>query len=462
MTVIALPAAVLVCLALPRTVVLWLWSCLSFVPGANILGISVYSSLGSVVLLLRTPLAFLRAHKFPAIVGAALAASATAAISALWSPSQQEAYAAAFGWLTLTAGLLATTHLLLTQGTAAIGKVLLLSAPVVLTQAATTILFRFQPQIELAYYGGPIARAILGSAASGLTTGEVVNNVLEADRAGGFLFTSVNRAALVMGVMLMTYAAYALLTGKRWPWLIALTLGAAVFLGGSKTGFALAILLPAFAVLLGSVARSKDPGGKLFIVFGALIGGSIAIQIFLSTADDYIVKSEQTLVPRLVLWSEATRAIAENPIFGLGFGGWFERWQQGNVRADFTMRPAHNWFLQAWLDGGIVYAAALVAFVFAAVLLLLSSVSRPAHRRTVTARAFAGSAFLWCFIHGLGDNTPLYADSPAVLFLCICGAIMLVATMEPLVDQKLGDSHHVAHYRGIAAWEREAPKGTHR
>lgn len=427
---VGLPATLVVCLLLPRTLLLWLWSILTFLPRISLLNIPAYSSFGTLMLLLRTPIGYLRGQRLPGIIGSATSAGAVAALSALWSPAPTDALISAFAWFGVAAGMFAMTYLVWTEGHRAIGRLLIWSSPLIVTQAFTTIYFRFQQPAELAYYGSGVAKAILGTAATGLTTGDVVNNVLDPNRAAGIFFTSVNRAALAMGVMMVTYLAYAFMARRRWPWIIAALLGAAIILGGSKTGLALSIVLPVFSFVLASVANSANAAGKISIVFAALVGSAIAIQIFLATADDYISASEQTLLPRLVLWSESSRAIAEDPLLGLGFGGWFQRWESGRVDANFTMRPAHNWALQAWMDGGILYLTLLVLFVLSAAILLVRSVSRIGSYRDRVARALSGSAFIWCFIHGMGDNTPLFADPPATLFLSICAAIMITTTFD--------------------------------
>ncbi|MGL1585777.1 hypothetical protein ACSTHB_23380, partial [Vibrio parahaemolyticus] len=68
---------------------------------------------------------------------------------------------------------------------------------------------------------------------------------------------SVNRAALVMGVMFMMYLGMWLYTRKLFPLLVSILLATAIISGGSKTGLVLLFVMPAFALTAAAVSRRR-------------------------------------------------------------------------------------------------------------------------------------------------------------------------------------------------------------
>lgn len=354
-------------------------------------------------------------------------AAAISLVSALWSARVDSALHASLTWISLLVLSLIAINMILTDGYRAIGKFFGLMAPIALAQAATTILFRLSPSIEEAYYRSDISRLFIGSLGQQMYSTELTNNVLNPERAGGFLFVNLNRATMVMGIILIAYLVYGLCARRRWVWLVAVPLVAAIVASGSKSGLALLIVLPLFSLVLSSAARSKNPAGRMGITLLALVSIVIGIQTLLTTADDYVKASEATLVPRLLLWSESLKAITENWLLGLGFGGWYERWEEGGVAISFSMRPAHNWILQAWMDGGIAYLAINLAFLVLVVILQMRAIQAVEGKRLKLAAGLAGSGLLWPIIHGLGDNSPIYSDPQALTFLAMLSGFLLVA-----------------------------------
>jgi len=384
----------------------------------------LFSLLGGIIALLRarrTPhLAGVRPIMYVLVMG-----GLTALLSTLWSANGLDALATSLRWLALAPLVVVAVNVLQDDGIAGVSKMLGWLSPVVLVQAASTIYFRFNPSSEESYYRSGIARFFLGDAGQALFTDAGWNNVRELERAGGILFVSVNRAALVMGVMCLIYLGCWMSTRRIFPLLIAAVLAAAILFGGSKTGMLLLVILPAFALTAAAVSRRRNAASRMIILLTALVGAIVALQIFVNTADEFVTSSEITLLPRYVLWGEALRAIGENSFTGLGFGGWESRWSSGAVAADFTYRPAHNWFLQAWLDGGVLYVAANVTLVIVVVRQMLVSLSGAPTAREARLVAMSGSAFLWAFIHGTLDNTPIFGDPQASAFLAIAAGLII-------------------------------------
>lgn len=377
-------------------------------------------------------LAWMRVRKTPdwaramPLIAALLFGGLTSLLAILWSADGTEAFTTSLRWLALAPLVLLAINVIRDEGVQGLSKSLLWLSPVVVAQAASTIFFRLSPSSEDAYYQSGLARFFLGDAAGALFTEAGWNNVRELERAGGFLFVSVNRAALVMGVMFLVYLGCWMFTRRLFPLAVAVLLGAAVILGGSKTGLILLIVLPVFALTAAAMSRQRNAATRLMVLLGVLMVAAVSLQVFVSTADEFVTASETTLIPRYVLWGEAIRAIGENVLGGLGFGGWEVRWMNGQVAADFNFRPAHNWLLQAWLDGGILYAIANVALVLAIVRMMLRALRDAPSIREARFVALAANAFLWSFIHGTLDNTPIFGDPQASVFLALAAAIIVV------------------------------------
>lgn len=422
----AAPIAIVCGLLLPRWVFFGLMGMFGMVlPRANILQIPLHSGLGGLVAWMKARRPEQKVRGLAPLVASLVFGAAAIALSFLNSPNFPASLQAFCSWAALASTTVFAVNLIMKDGLGAVGKTLALLAPIALAQGLTTLVFRFIPAIESAYYSSSISKIFLGGAGEALSTETGRNNVVSLERAGGFLFVNVNRASMVMGIIMLAYCAYALLSRKKWPLFVVIPLAAAIALGGSKTGLALLIVLPLFSIFLATASRASNAPARMGLVLSALAAAVVGVQVFFATADDFLAASEETLQPRLQLWGESLRAIAENWFLGLGYGGWTERWEQGNVHIPFSIRPVHNWFLQAWLDGGILFAAANVVFVVVIVTIMLRAVSAPGSFQHKLAMAFGGAGFLWAIIHGLGDNTSILSDPPALVFLALLSGFML-------------------------------------
>lgn len=432
LVLISTPVLVLAGLAIPHKVLIVALGYASslFVKLAIFNALPVYSLIGGLV-------SWMRVRRVEGVNGlrtltrVLVIGGLVALMSAVWSPEPLDAMSTSLRWLALAPLVILAVNVLQENGYAGISTMLACLAPLALAQAGTTILFRLNPGAEDSYYQSGLGRFFLGEGSAALFTEAGWNNVRELDRAGGFLFVSVNRASLVMGVMFLVYFACWAFTRRAWPLLVAGALAVAIVLGGSKTGLVLLIVLPVFALAVAAVSSRRNAAGRIGLLLGALVAAVVALNVFVSTADEFVSASSATLVPRYTLWGEAARAMAENPIVGLGFGGWEARWGAGQVAANFSYRPAHNWFLQAWLDGGILYATMNIALVITVLILMLRAVSTATTVSSKRVFALMGSAFLWAFIHGNFDNTELFGDSQGFVFLAIAAAAFLVGIEVP-------------------------------
>lgn len=445
LALVLVPLALVIVLVVPRWVALGSVGLLSTLgQAAYVLGIPFYAIAAVVFPLLRSKPLGVRLRSARAFASVTIAAASIALLAVLWSSRVDTSVTTAATWLAILLLSLLCANMIISDGFKAVGKFLAMLLPAVVAQALTTVIFRFNPSVEEGYYRSSFSRLFLGSGGQAMYTTDLTNNVLNPERAGGFLFVNLNRASMVMGVMLMAYLVYGWISRRRWVWFAIIPLALAIAVGGSKTGLALLVVLPVYSAILAAASRSDKAAQRMGIVLVALLASSIAVQIVLFSADDYVEASEATLLPRLQLWSEALRAIAENWLGGLGFGGWYERWEAGGVNIAFSMRPAHNWVLQAWLDGGILYLATTVAFVVVVLVMQLRAVRSAEAKHMKLALAFAGSGLLWPIIHAMGDNSPVFGDPPALTFIAVLAAILLVSDPVSKSQNYLSDGERNA------------------
>jgi O-antigen ligase len=157
---------------------------------------------------------------------------------------------------------------------------------------------------------------------------------------------------------------------RRFAWLGAATLSLLGLVATASRGGLVALAVTAVAaVVVGGRWRRQA-------IFAATAGAVLVVGwfVFLAPAGSRShISSDQT--PRTTIWMIAGRAIAANPIVGLGNNNFTSSAKNyliapgPTTRADqivTTPEPAHNTFLEIWADLGIVGLALFLAIVGAA------------------------------------------------------------------------------------------------
>lgn len=301
------------------------------------------------------------------------------------------------------------------------------AVPWIVLQAALTAAFRFNPALEAQFYASRVGDFLVGAAASGLTNGLAINNVLDPVKAGG-LYVNANVASMYFGVAFFLLLAAKRVEASRWYYLWALISWAAVWTTSSKTGAALALALPVAAFLILRLVRGNARLMLLPVVL-LMIPAAVWLPGFIAkVAPEYADNSEVSLGSRGVLWDAAGILFGQHPWLGLGFGGW-----TANVGAllGFNSLPPHNMIIAAWANAGILAAAAVVGYLvtvgysFAKKILVTEDA---AARRTFT---YALMALAWMSIHAMGDNTTLYGESRTAFFAASALAFYFVGRVVP-------------------------------
>lgn len=252
----------------------------------------------------------------------------------------------------------------------------------------------------------------------GLTLGLLLGDVVERSK----------KALLVIAVVLMLIAVA--MTGSRGG--LISTLGAAAF-----------VVFAHFYLTgrSGSHGPARSVSGlKIAGIAAALLIVAAASVVFLSGTDPLVrglgmqdgvgdVSSGRTH-----FWSVALKIFIENPVIGAGydaFGVAFTRHDTWN--GFFRVEQAHNDYLQALADGGVLAFACVVAFVIfllkRGLTVIRNSVS-PA-RRSIAVGALGGCVGI--LIHSFFDF-PLRTPSNAFFFL-----LLVVLATVPLGDEKTAE-----------------------
>jgi O-antigen ligase len=226
----------------------------------------------------------------------------------------------------------------------------------------------------------------------------------------------------------------------------AALMGVALIMTNSRGGIISLGAEIVFLAVVGTTARSRNgqrlPRGEraraamvrvglALALIVALIGGAVAFggsDIFTRLLETPTASDPTT--GRAHFWSVALNVIKAYPITGSGLGSFgviYTRYDSRNGL--FRLEQAHNDYLQALSDGGIIGAA--LGLWFIVILFRRGFARRETHdqfRRGVVAGALAG-----CFavlVHSFFDFT-LHTTANALLFLTLAA----LATQDSRVDQ---------------------------
>jgi hypothetical protein len=353
------------------------------------------------------------------------------AASAAWSPEPRTAIFYSITTILAVALMLHGTLATARDTPQAIGATLRLLSPVVVIQALSTIVFRFDTGTELQYYGSAPARLLLGEGGRGLVTGELTNNVLDPGKAGGVLFLNGNRASMVMGVAALVYLMFALTSRSRAAAAVALLSAIGCAFSGSKTGITLVLVTPALAVFWAAMVRSayRTKLVSVLVMSAAVVATVIAVPRY---ASDYVDRSDAALVPRRILWDTAWQAWAEHPWRGLGFGGWENFANQRLPSVVFRdvspvvfepNYPPHNMLLFSMTRVGIIGPVLILLITLVAIRMCVRGMRRRDDVSTRLVMSLGAVAWVWVFVHAMGDNTDVWGTLNTVPFLGFALAI---------------------------------------
>lgn len=312
------------------------------------------------------------------------------------------------------------------RGGSPLNLVLVASAPLIAVQAASVVVFRVFPALEEAFLQSSWASFILGSSIFNLY-GDEPNNVLDPAKSGGLFFLNANTASMLLGMYLMAYL-WSWLSGRRWP---ALSMAVIALIGtlstGSKTAFVLVAALGLLVGLSALLVRKRSPW--LFLgMFGSFAAiGATAVAFFFFRGETALgAQTETTWGIRLKLWSTAAEFFVENPLLGLGFGGWEAHFVPIMESLELKDRfPPHNFLIAMWAESGLAVSLAVIALIALFLVRGFTRIRESGSLRDGLAVASIVGIVLWATLHGMADNTTFFGTTQtAALVAAACAAIM--------------------------------------
>lgn len=300
--------------------------------------------------------------------------------------------------------------------------------------AACAVLFRVFPGLESTYLQSSGARWLLNNGALEALFGANPNNILDLDKSGGPLFLNANVAAVYFGAMMCLALTRRGLDRQRRYMVLALVFAGGVVATGSKAG--LFFLMAAIGALFISTLWAVPERRPMAVVTGILLT-PVAVWAAIESqnlSDGLYGEASDTLAIRVEIWFVAAEAIAQNPILGLGYGGWSEwfgarAWSAG-VPPYF---PPHNSLIYEWIEAGIAGFVCSVLTVIAISATILRS------HAPASSRAPALVGVCWVAIQSLGENFNVFGEShilATVGALVVSAAVGLPAVVHDRTDEK--------------------------
>lgn len=178
------------------------------------------------------------------------------------------------------------------------------------------------------------------------------------------------------------------------------------------------------ALLAGVLVTIPFLGKRLRLILAAVLVGSLAAATAVFGPRLVEHSEKQIISARPVVWREASRMITEQPVFGIGpgrFGGLFKQRVAGNQTESLYIAPqahnAHDVWLVAWTEWGILTVVSLLGILVTAVLTV---------RRRFSYWMVVPAAMLAAIvIHGLVDTSVFKNDLAILFWLAVALTVVL-------------------------------------
>jgi O-antigen ligase len=228
-------------------------------------------------------------------------------------------------------------------------------------------------------------------------------------------------------------------------------MGVALIMSGSRGGLFVLVAEIFFLILLTTPARSYGQivfkiglSGALLatIIAGAvLIGGESSLTRLAETA-----ASDDITTNRAHIWNVTLGVIKNNFLLGAGLGAYPQAYTRHDTLSGMErVEQAHNDYLQALADGGLVGLLIAAAFIF----LLFREGVKNIKVHNVFRRGVAVGALTGCFailVHSLFDFV-LHTTAISLTFLTLCALVVASGRRNP--SDEAADNHHERRHKSV-------------
>lgn len=180
----------------------------------------------------------------------------------------------------------------------------------------------------------------------------------------------------MLALVALIIAGWRVYVTRSWRSLPALDAVVAVFVIARTMSATVTIAIAGVAVVLGISALARRRGiGWRVALWGTLTSLVASVGLALSqwTTITGLLGKSPDLTHRFDIWNAVIERIADQPIIGHGFVGWWpdwDRWFDIHTVDDLPMRQAHNVWLDLTMQTGLI-GSTLFAIAFGAILVTL-------------------------------------------------------------------------------------------
>lgn len=190
------------------------------------------------------------------------------------------------------------------------------------------------------------------------------------DHIGGWRGVTGNKNSLgaicSLGFLLFFYQAVHARKAPLWNGMWAVMSLVVIFLAGSATSLAVALLAVAVDVVVTFFAR-RAPS----IYFPAIAVTVVTTLVIVDLSWSFFLEAlarDATLTGRTDIWALTIAAAEKRPWLGYGYGDFWDPFNNPEclriwVYLDWAFNHAHNGWIETWLELGLVGVAALAAYV---------------------------------------------------------------------------------------------------
>lgn len=331
-------------------------------------------------------------------------------LAVFWSP---DVYASYRSFLFILSGffIFLYTRKIVTKDSNFVAEVLKFLCISISFNSILIVVFFLNPNIEAIFLQSNIAKIFINNGSLSQYQFDLGNNVTDPNKAGGF-FLNGNSSAILSEIGFYL----SLILGKLNKFKNYILFAILNFLGIVFTGSKSALFLSIFSYFISYIIftlffqKTTLFIKQLYFLLSFLLIGLILI-VFSFISDTYIysdgvVNAER----RKVIFEFAYQKFLENPLLGLGFGGWEEAfYSYGEGLKAYALSgnmPAHNYFIISWANGGFLLLLASVLFYF-----IIAHVSRRLYKtegKNIAILFF--SIFICVLFHSFVDNVLIYEE----------------------------------------------------
>ncbi|MDD5644138.1 MAG: O-antigen ligase family protein [bacterium] len=204
-----------------------------------------------------------------------------------------------------------------------------------------------------------------------------------------------------------------------------------VLLSKSRSGIACMLVgLTVFAILASREKKRYFLIGLSIVLAAVIISGTLFLPEIAERFSRF--SSDTSINTRITIWKDTLALVKQKPLLGFGLGSY--KWVYHSVRSAGMSREidfAHNDYLHAWVETGILGLALVLWFVFSYFKLGIRAIGlmRSSTKRFILYGIFSGIAAIMA--HSLTDfNMHILANASVLIILAGMGSGIMFSSVD--------------------------------